>query len=240
MAVVASLALGQDAARVEFEVAAIKPAPPQEVGRTSVRTSVDTGAGQLAYSNVNLRDVLRAAYRVQSYQISGPEWLDTERFDIVATFPQNSSGDRIPLMLQALLAERFHVVLHRETKDLPAYALTVAGGGSKLKPLESSGDNFTGNSSRTVAHLEAKATMRGFTEYLSQRLDRPVLDQTGLGGRFEFVLDWAIDDAVVTGGTAGPSIFTAVQEQLGLKLNSTKGPVETIVVDQADRVPTEN
>jgi uncharacterized protein (TIGR03435 family) len=82
--------------------------------------------------------------------------------------------------------------------------------------------------------------MLGLAEYLSQRMDRPVLDQTGLSGGFEFTLDWTADDAAATNATVGPSIFTAVQEQLGLKLTSTKGPVETIVVDRADRVPTEN
>ena len=202
--------------------------------------SVDSSAGQLRYSNVTLKDLLRQAYAVQSYQITGPAWLEMERFDVVAKFPPGSAGEQVPLMLQTLLAERFHVSIHRETKDLPAYALTVANGGAKLKPVGSSG-NISSNSNRTGVHLTAKTSMRGLTDYLSQRMDRPVLDQTGLTGGFEFTLDWAVDDAATaTDAAAGPSIFTAVQEQLGLKLNSTKGPVETIVVDRADRVPTEN
>jgi uncharacterized protein (TIGR03435 family) len=83
--------------------------------------------------------------------------------------------------------------------------------------------------------------MRRFAEFLSERVNRPVLDQTGLNGSFEFTLDWAIDDAAATNeGAVGPSIFTALQEQLGLKLNSTKGPVETVVIDHADRTPSDN
>jgi uncharacterized protein (TIGR03435 family) len=225
---------------VAFEVAAIKPAaPPEEVGRISSRMSVDTDAGQLIYTNVTLKDVVRQAYKVQSYQIEAPGWMGTERWDFTATFPPGSSRDQVPLMLQALLAERFGMAMHRETKDLPAYALTVVE--SKMKPIESSGDNLSTSGSRTGSHVEAKASMRGLTEYLSGRLDRPVLDQTGLSGGFEFTLDWSVDDSADTNGAvAGPSIFTAVQEQLGLKLNATKGPVELIVVDRADRQPTEN
>jgi len=235
-----SLALAQRPAPFEFEVAAIKPAAPQAPGRTSSRISVDTSIGQLTYTNLTLKDVLRQAYKVQSHQITGPAWLETERFDFVARFPPGSDGDQIPLMLQALLADRFHMAVHRETKDLPAFVLTVANGGPKLKPAGSSDNNISSNSNQTGVHLGAKTSMRGLAEYLSQRMDRPVLDQTGLSGGFEFTLDWVADDAAATNATAGPSIFTAVQEQLGLKLNSTKGPVEVIVVDRADRVPTEN
>jgi uncharacterized protein (TIGR03435 family) len=234
--VAAVVALAQPA---EFEVAAIKPGtPPQEIGRTSSRTSVDTDTGHFQYTNVTLKEMVRRAHNVQSYQVSGPGWLETERFDVEAKFAPGSTVEQVRGMLQALLADRFHMVIHRETRELPAYALTASA--PKLKAIENSGDNLSSSTSRTGGRLSAKTTMRGFAEYLSQRVDRPVLDQTGLSGGFEFTLDWSDDSADTTGAAAGPSIFTAVQEQLGLKLNATKGPVETIMVDKIDRVPTEN
>jgi len=232
---VAALGFGE-----EFEVAAIKPAAPsKEIGRTSSSSSTDTGAGQLAFTNVAMKDIVRLAYGVQSYQISGPGWMETERFDVMAKFAPQSTGEQVKIMLQKMLQDRFRMVMHRETKELPAYVLTAIG--PKLKALTDSGGNVSSSSSKTGVHLDAKTTMRGFAEYLSQRLDRPVLDQTGLAGGFEFQLDWEIDDAAdANGAVLGPSVFTAVQEQLGLKLTATKGPVETIVVESIQKVPTEN
>src|ERR1700733_6558862 len=98
----------------EFEVATIKPAPPQSEGRTSTRMSSDTEAGKLNYTNVNLKEVIGKAYKVQQYQITGPDWLETERFDIVAKFSPRPAADQLPLMLQALLADRFKLALHGE------------------------------------------------------------------------------------------------------------------------------
>lgn len=229
-----SCLLGQAA----FEVASIKLSPPQPPGHTSTQMSIDTG--RLNYLNVTLKDVIGKAYSVQSYQITGPDSIETERFDIAAKIPAEAARDQIPLMLQSLLADRFNLMIHRETKELPAYALTLAKNGPKLKAAESE-SGITSNSNRTSWHVIAKVSMLRFTEFLSERVSRPVLDQTGLNGAFEITLDWALDDAPTTNdGAAGPSIFTALQEQLGLKLNSTKGPVETIVIDHADRVPSDN
>jgi uncharacterized protein (TIGR03435 family) len=232
-----ALALAQPA---EFEVATIRPsAPPQEIGRTSSRSSTNTDTGQLMFTNIALKDIVRRAYNVQTYQVSGADWLDTTRFDIVARFPPQSTAEQVQGMMRTLLAERFHMAIHRETKDLPVYALTANG--PKLKAIEESGNSTSSNSTKTGIHLSAKTTMPGFAGYLSQRLDRPVLDRTGLSGGFEFTLDWSADDSAdANGASLGPSIFTAVQEQLGLKLSATKGPVETIVVDRADKLPTEN
>jgi uncharacterized protein (TIGR03435 family) len=221
-----------------FEVASIKPSAPQPPGRTDSRMSTDTG--RLNYTNVTVKDVLGQAYKVQAYQIAGPDWIETERFDIAAKIPAGAGRDQVPLMLQALLADRFNLTIHRETKELPVYTLNVAKNGPKLKTTESE-SGITSNSNRTSWHLTAKISMHRFAEFLSERVSRPVLDQTGLNGSFEITLDWAPDDAPATNdAAAGPSIFTALQEQLGLKLNATKGPVETIVVDRANRVPSDN
>jgi uncharacterized protein (TIGR03435 family) len=224
---------------VEFEVATIKPAPPQPEGRTSTRMSSDTDAGKLNYTNVNLKEAIGKAYKVQQYQIAGPDWIETERFDIVARFPSHSAADRVPLMLQTLLADRFKLTLHRETKELPKYALVVGKSGAKFKTAESE-TGISSNSSRTHWHVTAKVSMRRFAEFLSDEAGRPVVDQTGLSGSYELTLDWAPDDAPANDATAGPSLFTALQEQLGLKLDSTKGPVEMLVIDHADRTPSDN
>jgi uncharacterized protein (TIGR03435 family) len=222
-----------------FEVATIKPAAPQAIGRTSVRMSSDTSTGLLNYTNVNLRDVLKAAYTVQGYQITGLDWIDSDRFDFAAKFTPETNRDQIPKMLQALLAERFGVMIHRETKELPVYTLMVAKGGAKLTASKTDGSTST-NSSGAVWHLTGTFTMRRLADFLSERTSRPVLDQTDLSGSFEIKLDWTEDNAATQVDGTPPSLITALQEQLGLKLNSTKGPVETIVIDRANRSPSDN
>jgi uncharacterized protein (TIGR03435 family) len=227
-------------APAEFEVATIKPAPPQAEGRTSTRMSSDTDTGKLNYTNVNLKEVIGKAYKVQQYQITGPDWINTERFDIVARFAPHSAQEQIPLMLQALLADRFKLTLHRETRELPMYALVVAKNGPKFKSTETE-TGISSNSSRTHWHVAAKVSMHRFAEFLSDEAGRPVVDRTSLSGTYELTLDWAPENAAAANdSTAGPSLFTALQEQLGLKLDSTKGPVETLVIDRAERTPTEN
>jgi len=224
----------------EFEVATIKPAPPQSEGRTQIRMSSDTDTGKLLYSNVNLKELIAKAYKVQKYLINGPEWMETGRFDVVAKFPPHSADDQVPLMLQALLADRFKLTLHRETKVLPFYALTVAGNGPKFKTTESS-SGIKINSNRTQQHVVATVSMEDFAEFLSGQAGRPVLDKTGLKGAYEMTLDWTPDSAPAGNDAAAlPSLFTALQEQLGLKLAAAKGPVETLVLDHAARTPTEN
>lgn len=222
----------------QFDVASIKPAPPQPPGQTSTQMDVTTDAtrnGILRYSNVTLKEVLGEAYQVKQYQIAGgPGWLDSERFDITATIPAGARRE-VPKMLQTLAAERFGLSLHRETRELPVYVLQVGKNGSKLKPAKSA-TGISRDTDGTHSHLTAETTMAAFVDSLSQRLDRPVLDETGLTGAFEITLDWASDSG---GDPVGPSIFTAVQEQLGLKLESRRSGVEILVIDHADK-PSEN
>jgi uncharacterized protein (TIGR03435 family) len=220
-----------------FEVASIKPSAPQAQGHTDSRMS--TNNGSLNYTNVTLKDVVGQAYKVPQSQITGPDWIDSQRFDIAAKIPAGAR-DQVPQMLQTLLSERFKMAVHRENKELPVYDLTIAKNGPKLKKIDSE-SGITSNSNRTRWHLDAKVNMRAFAEFLSERVGRPVRDRTGLNGSFAITLDWAVDDAPgANENEAGPSLFTALQEQLGLKLDSTKGPVETIVVDHADRSPSDN
>jgi uncharacterized protein (TIGR03435 family) len=235
---IAGLSLAQNPP--QFDVATIKPAPLQEQGRTSTRMSSDTDTGKLHYTNVNLKEIIAQAYKVQEYQVSGPGFILTERFDIVAQFPPHTDGNRIPPMLQALLADRFKLTTHRETKELPIYSLVVAKGGPKFKAADSS-PHMSVDSSRSHWHVTATVTMQRFAEFLTDEAGRPVVDKTNLTGAYDMTLDWAVDNNANTNDASnGPSLFTALQEQLGLKLDSAKGPVETIVVDHAERTPTEN
>jgi uncharacterized protein (TIGR03435 family) len=232
--------------RLEFEVASIKVAPPQPIGRISSRTSTNyatqSDPGRLNYTYVNVQQVLCEAYRVFLYQLSGgPAWLETDRFDISAVIPAGTQRDQVPLMLQALLADRFKLALHREMREMSVYALIVGKNGPKLKAAKSA-TGISSHSDGGPIHVTATIGLDGFANYLSQRLDRPVLDQTGLKGPFEITMDWAPDSLQRPGTSdelSGPSIFTALQEQLGLKLEGRKAPVEILVIDQAEK-PSEN
>ena len=119
---------------LSFEVASIKPSAPQPMGM--IRIGVTADAGMARYNNVSLRDLIRSAYRVKDFQIEGPDWLNSTRYDIVAKLPEGAKQDQIPEMMQSLLAERFKLTLHRDTKDHPIYALVVGKNGAQLKPAE--------------------------------------------------------------------------------------------------------
>src|SRR5271157_2159969 len=139
LALAAACAFAQNPPAPAFEAASVKPSAPMGMGR--MRISMGGDPGRLNYSGVSLRDIIRQAYQLKDYQITGPEWLNTERFDIVAKLPDGAPESQKPLMLQALLAERFKLTVHREKKDLPAYALVVAKGGSKLKEFVETPDD---------------------------------------------------------------------------------------------------
>jgi len=227
----------------EFEVVSVKLAPPQPEGHTSTRISVSIGSatepGRLNYLNVSLKELIGEAYKVQQYQITAPDWVGRDRFDIAAVIPAGTPRDGLPRLLQALLTDRFRLILRRESKDLPLYALTVAKNGPKLKATESA-TGIDSNRTGRQNHVHAQVPLARFAEYLSLRLDRPVLDDTGLSGVFEITVDWTTDAEQPANDTiAGPSIFTALQEQLGLRLTTKKKPVEIYVVDHVER-PAEN
>ena len=126
--------LGQQQGAVSFEVASIKPSAPQPMGFRRIGMTTDGGIAR--YSGVSLQDLIRSAYRVKDFQIQGPDWLGNDRFDIVAKLPDGAKEDQVPEMLQALLAERFKLTLHRDTKEHPIYALIVGKNGPQLKPAE--------------------------------------------------------------------------------------------------------
>jgi uncharacterized protein (TIGR03435 family) len=174
----------------------------------------------------------------------GPEWAGTLRFDIIATTPASpdqtfvSKDDKKRIL--GLLAERFKLITHIEKRDGPMYALVVAKGGVKLSPpTTDSRAGLTGGTGRIEGHLTGvNVALKMLEEFLSQELGRPVQDQTGLNGRYDFKMNWSrSDDSSAPGSTQSeyPSIFVALREQLGLSLIAKKGPIDFIVIDQVER-----
>jgi uncharacterized protein (TIGR03435 family) len=219
-----------------FEVAAIKPstAGPGSSGSHSRN-------GRLTIDNMTLKEIMMWAYGVQAYQISGgPNWMTADRFQVDAKAEDKVPGEQLRLMMQTLLAERFQLTFHREKKEMTAYALVVAKSGMKIKPVEGEGSSTnTNNGKMTAKHV----SMQRLAEVLSRQLGLPVVDETHVAGGFDFTLEWSNDRqqraAAETGANEGPSIFTALPEQLGLKLETRKVPVEILVVDRAER-PSDN
>ena len=270
------------AARPEFEVASIKPSAVGAINQ--VRAGVRVDGSQVSCTSLSLNDYLGIAYRVKNYQISAPDWMASQRFDINAKIPAGSAA-KLPEMLQALLEDRFQMKMHREVKDLPVYGLVVGKGGIKMQ--ESPPDPVDARSSgRGAITVAASGQARGVTvnygngsyftfadnkfegkklgaallaDVLARFTDRPVVDMTNLKGIYDFVLEFTPEDframmvrsAIAAGVTlppqalqlaesaSGDSLFNAV-EKLGLKLESRKAPVEVLVIDHAEKAPTEN
>jgi uncharacterized protein (TIGR03435 family) len=233
----AAAAFAQAPAEVlEFEAASVKPNHSGSGSSSSHETS-----GQLVATNMSLRDYIRFAFGVRDYQISGPDWLASERFDIVAKFPAHTGDNKMGPRMQKLLAERFKLEVHRETKEFPVYALVVAKNGPKLKQVEDKGSH---NTNSTRGKLTAQQiSMARLAEFLARQMDKPVVDMTELKGAYDFTLEWTPDEVADKAGAdtaVGPTLLTALQQQLGLRLQPRKAPIELIVVDRAEKVPVEN
>jgi uncharacterized protein (TIGR03435 family) len=237
-----------------FAVASIKLDPKAD-GADS-----EPGPGLLR-AQMTLTRFVAMAYEVKPYQVTGgPSWIDTEHYDILAklehageeALPPDSTPRqraeantaRLHAALQSLLDERFQLKFHRETKEMPCYALLVAKGGFKLQESKNHTEHGTnshgaGNGRSLVA---TGVDMGRLAAFLARQVDRPVVDMTHIQGFYDFTLAWTPDDLKngdATDHPALPSLFTAVQEKLGLKLESQKAPVELLVIDSAAR-PSEN
>jgi len=221
---------------VEFEAASAKA---NQCGTSPA--GMRLSGSQLTIANVPLQRIAGAAFRIGEDRIdsllTGPAWVTTECYDISAKIPAGTSPAQMPAMLQALLKARFGMTFHRETRDLPAYALTVAKSGLKAQPAKAGGR--PGFRIRP-GHIESEsATMAGLTDKLSRLADRPVVDKTDLPGSYGFQLDWA-PDPTLNDASSAASLYTAIEEQLGLKLEARKEPMEVIVIDQIEKAPTGN
>jgi uncharacterized protein (TIGR03435 family) len=218
-------------AQARFEVAAIKPS-----NADAGHSGFDTDGGSFTASNVTLKRCIMSAYGIGPNQVvGGPEWLDAERFQITAKADHPPKGQELMLMQQTLLADRFKLALHRETRPMHAYVIEVAKNGPKLE--KGGGEGSSTDSGR--GQIKARnCSMDRLAQGLARQMDLPVVNHTGLEGVYNFTLQWTPESAEAK-ADAGPSIFTAIQEQLGLRLRAETAPVEVLVIDHAER-PTEN
>lgn len=245
-----------------------------------------------------MKVLLERAYEMKDYQISGPAWMDTEKYEIAAKFPAAAVKEQVPAMLRALLAERFHLVARRESRELPFFALLLGKGGPKFseaQPLAGPDTPSAGGAADMPANSKLAAgpdglpelppganlrnsmsmvfagpdgirtklwarreTMQQLADRLGSQLSRPVIDMTGLNAEYDFTLAWSMESAgglvprtnpppdrieqrsTPVGADLGLSIFAALQAQLGLKLDARKGPVDMLMVDKVERIPTGN
>lgn len=267
-----------------FEVASVKAAPPPNGGPIRVMSTGVPGQpgnkdpGRFTTENYSISNLITLAYGIPHYRLSAPPELNRTMFNIQAKMPTDTTKEQFRLMLQNLLAERFGLKVHWETRPMEVYELVVAKGGPKLKdaapdPPQSAEEQPSRPPARRgppqldangfpvlppdrlgTIMMNGKAAARAHAESAEQIADRlagqighPVTDATGLTGKYDYTLYWADSGARVVGpdgaiadDEAGPNIFTAIQEQLGLKLESRKGQVQVLVVDHVEKTPTEN
>ena len=223
-----------------FEVASIKP----NTSRISNAIPPSPFNGSFSASNVALKSIIANAYDVRIFQIEGgPDWLTSERFDIIARGREGTPDRLRPAMLRTLLAERFKLVAHFETREQQVYSLTLLRGdgrlGPQLKPSAPASGSSSGFPSTSVdsgtARIRGRVSMDTFAIMLTSSVfNQRVIDRTGLSGEFDLDLRFTPDSSPAA-APEFPSIFTAVQEQLGLKLQSERGPVPVLVIDSVER-----
>lgn len=246
----------------EFEVASIRASNPEQGFINFTTPSLNVGGDHyLRFVQVTLRDLIMLAHGVGARQIQGPGFLNgtpnapADRFDVAAKVPAGAIGEQVPLMLRTLLAERFHLTLHRENRDMQVYALEVANGGPKMKEspnASAEGASGEGRCIRSFAEREGATLAAVCTHMTSADIaqqvqalapgyfrDGPVIDSTGLRGVYDFKLEW-ITAGEANNGSPGPTMMAALQDQLGLRLDRRKQSVEVLVIDKLDRTPTEN
>ena len=282
--------------RPSFEVASVKPVKPGSTGSGPLRGGPGASSpGQLSGA-ATLKTLLMRAYDLKNYQIAGPAWMDSERYEIAAKIPAGADKALVSLMLQSLLAERFRLQARRETRELPVYAMLVARDGPKFKESPAAAGTPDGAPAsfaaprlvngpdglpdlqpgsdwpRTAEVVLAGSdgilyklwarheTMPEIADRLSAQLDRAVLDQTELKGRYDFTLAWSVESAggmiprtafppdqiesrstpIMSEVSPPPDLFTALKAQLGLRLSPRRGPLEMLIVDRVEKTPTGN
>lgn len=224
-----------------FDAASIKPS---KVGTDS--SSWNSHLGYLIMKNQSLQRLVAIAYGFNDDQrvLGGPKWVASDRFDIEARAVGPAKDPELLQMLQNLLAERFHLTVHRETKSGPGFALTPIKGGIKIQPDETEGKQVW--NSRRGSIVAQRVSMPRLAESLSRLVGAPVVDKTDVKGVYSFTLEWTPDsqnrpgpDGAPVGASGGLSLDEVLAHQLGMKLENTKMPVEVIVIDKAEK-PAEN
>jgi uncharacterized protein (TIGR03435 family) len=242
---VVSLSAQTPPAAPAFDVASIKSSKASAMREGGRRERIEAVPGSLIMGNVRFQTAVRWAYRVQEYQVTGPSWIGEERYDIVAKAGSPAPESDLRLMLQTLLAERFQLAIHHQTKEMNAYVVTVGKNGHKLQESKAEGAMDVKPSGPMVATIQ-RADLDELASMLSQPLQAPVVNMTGLKGRYDFKVDMApyLTPEVMSTAKSPMDLIgvgiTAMQEQLGLKMESKKVAVELIVVDHAEKLPIEN
>jgi uncharacterized protein (TIGR03435 family) len=225
------------AATVSFDVASVRVS--QAGGR---RENIHVSPDTVTMRNVSLKSCIGWAYHVMDYQVSGPDWLGSQRYDIVAKAAGPAPEDDLRTMMQALLADRFKVESHRQTKEMSAYILVPGKGGPKVHESQTDGPpSIQPDRSRMTVAVQ-RGQISQLVDVLSNFFHAPVIDETGLKGRYDLTVNVA--KYLPQAGDAPPDplslIATALQEELGLKLESRKTAVDLVVIDHAEKTPTEN
>jgi uncharacterized protein (TIGR03435 family) len=242
-----------------FETASVKPADPN-----AKRSGIQVRNGNdLNVENRPVRNLIKLAWSVQDFQLAGrPGWLATDRFDISAKAPRdesivhwptdphditdellNARSEHLKVRLRSLLTERFDLAVHHESRETTVYLLGVSKSGSKMKEITTPGDK-QGLADNGKGKLQGyAATMSQLAHALATALEQPVEERTGLNGTYDFALEWTPDSLMTedrsTSAAIGPTVFSALQNQLGLKLESSKGSADFLVIDRIKR-PSEN
>jgi uncharacterized protein (TIGR03435 family) len=252
----------------QFEVASIKPGPPPDLRgmRVSIRGGPGTeDPGFFRCENCGISGLISQAFDIRDYQLSGPDWMQNTRFDVSAKIAPGTTKEQFRLMLQNLLADRFKMTFHRDKKEMAVLSLVVTKNGPKFKeskaaeavadddaprqsgPAKKDANGFPilpPGKGQSMAIMNNRAAVRAgeesmpdFAEMMSNQLRQPVVDATGLKGRYDISMTWVPGDSA---DNPGPTIYAALQEQLGLKLESKKGSVDIVVIDHMEKIPTEN
>jgi uncharacterized protein (TIGR03435 family) len=236
----------QPSGPLEFDAVSVKPSDPNSPHGTVVAAP----GGRLHVVNATVKDLIETAYDVRIFQIEGgPKWADSTKYDVDATPGSRPQGapatppgwSIVRLKVQTLLKDRFHLQLHRETRTGPVYSLAIAKGGIKSSGLSATKNPNRGINAGQGTMLGEAASMTQLAYKLSRLLQRPVVNNTGLEGNYDFKLEWTPDpgpsapDGRPVETSVGPSLFSALQQQLGLRLEATKGPVDILVIDHVDK-----
>lgn len=224
-----------------FEVASIKP---NNSGSPRSGTSIPPG-GRFEGTNVTLQELMKVAYDVRDVQIvGGPAWVRSDRFDVLGKIPDGAPPASVPEMVKSLLSDRFSLIIHTEGREQPVYALVLARSDRKLGPAlrttacvgDGCGNMSTNETNGSGAVRGVSRSISDIAAWIADRVDRDVVDRTGLAGNYDFELKYtsARVGGALPSGDMPPTLFTALQEQLGLKLEGTRAPVEFIVIDRAE------
>jgi uncharacterized protein (TIGR03435 family) len=235
-----------------FDAASVKVSPTAPTGPPGGgrgffggRGNIQASPGSLTMRNVTLKNAIRWAYHVSEYQVSGPDWLDSARYNIMARAAAPADEEQLQLMLQRLLAERFKLVLHRQSKELQVYVLLPGKNGIKLQESTSTGEGSIENQPDRMSVVVQRTPISQMIDLLTPLLGAPVLDMTGLKGKYDITVNLADYMADMQSAGGAPSdpltiIKSALEEKLGLKLESRKMPLDVLVVESAEKIPTEN